>query len=98
LEQAGSWQTPAEHVLNWQSLFALQPSPLGHFCGGAQGPPQSLPVSCPFLTPSAQPAAWHLPPWQTLLVQSLAALQAKLSAQGLQEPPQSLSVSEPLTI
>ena len=63
-----------------------------------QGPPQSLPVSCPLAMPSEQLATWHLPFWQTLLWQSVAVVQAYPSAHGLQLPPQSLSVSVPLRI
>jgi hypothetical protein len=52
-----------------------------------------VPVSAPFFWPSEQVGTWQTLPVQILLAQSAGSLHAKLSAHGVQEPPQSLSVS-----
>jgi hypothetical protein len=61
---------------------------------GAQVPPQSTSVSVPFLTPSEQVGAWHVPE-HTRLVQSLATLQGCPVGHraGHVVPPQSMPVS-----
>jgi hypothetical protein len=58
-------------------------------------PPQSIAVSTPFLMPSEQVAATHLPAAQSRLAQSVATLHLPLVTQGEQEPPQSTSLSVP---
>jgi hypothetical protein len=59
-------------------------------------PPQSTPLSPPFLTPSLQAGAWHTLPVHTPLEQSAATPQALPVAHFvLQLPPQSTSVSVP---
>ena len=88
----------AAQLLNAQSALVAQPSPLGHVCGGEtskQEPPQSLPVSCPFWTPSLQLGALHPAYQQTPLSQSVPLLQGELSGHALHPPPQSLAVSLP---
>jgi hypothetical protein len=63
------------------------------------GPPQSVSVSVPFLTPSLQAAAWQTPLLHTLLVQSPPITQARVAPQGAHAPPpQSVSVSVPFLI
>jgi hypothetical protein len=47
------------HTLLAQSLPTAQPWPAMH--RGQAPPPQSTPVSAPFLTPSLQPGAAHRP-------------------------------------
>jgi hypothetical protein len=62
-----------------------------------QLPPQSVPVSSPFWTPSEQLAEAHVPEaLQAPLTQSLPVAQLRPTAQTLQPPPQSMSVSLPL--
>ena len=62
-------------------------------------PPQSTSVSVPFLTPSVQVGAAHLPLEQTPLVQSLGTLHFLVSAHlGQVAPPQSTSVSAPFCL
>jgi hypothetical protein len=46
----------------------LQATPEAHF--GHVDPPQSGPLSVPFLTPSVQVAGAHAPPWQLDVEQS----------------------------
>jgi hypothetical protein len=59
-------------------------------------PPQSMPVSVPFFTPSEQRGTWHTPPVHTPLVQSPANAQVTPLAHGEQlPPPQSTPVSVP---
>jgi hypothetical protein len=60
-------------VTGWQSFPAQSASTkqakLGqHFVG--QAAPQSAEGSLPFLTPSLQLGALHIPPWHTALAQS----------------------------
>jgi hypothetical protein len=63
---------------------------------GGQTPPQSTSVSVPFLTASAQLAAWQLPAEQTPLLQSEGTAQDLPSGHGAQvPPPQSTAVSAP---
>jgi hypothetical protein len=49
----------------------LHATPAAHFWHVA--PPQSGPLSVPFLTPSLQVAAAHEPPWQLAVEQSAPA-------------------------
>jgi hypothetical protein len=63
--------------------------------GEQAGPPQSIPVSCPFRTASVHDGEAHVPPEQTWLWQSAPTVQPFPSAQAPQEPPQSTSVSLP---
>jgi hypothetical protein len=58
-------------------------------------PPQSMSVSSPFLTPSAQFERWHTFDLQILLTQSALISQRLPSGHGAQGPPQSTSVSAP---
>src|SRR5262245_6840044 len=60
-------------------------------------PPQSMSVSAPFLMPSLHPADCDVPPVQTPLAQSAAAVHVLPLAQRAQlvEPPQSVSLSPP---
>jgi hypothetical protein len=83
---------PPTHRALAQSLALAQPSPGRH--AGQVPPPQSMAVSTPFLTKSAQVPAWQVP-LQTWLVQSPGALQACPVAQraGHAAPPQSIPVS-----
>jgi hypothetical protein len=76
-----------------QSLAAEHGPPTPHF--GQAPPPQSVPVSAPFLTPSVQSAVRHVFPAHDLLVQSLPALQCAPGAQAGHVPPQSTSDSAP---
>src|SRR5204863_2350683 len=62
---------------------------------GHAPPPQSMPVSLPFLTLSLHAAARHVPPAHTRVVQSVPLAQPLSTAHGLHEPPQSTSVSWP---
>jgi hypothetical protein len=62
---------------------------------GVHVPPQSIPVSVPFCTPSVQLALRHVPAAHAPLAQSLAAVQRLPGGQGLHVPPQSTSVSLP---
>jgi hypothetical protein len=59
----------------------------------AQMPPQSVSLSSWFLVLSAQVGTTHVLLEQILLVQSAPSAHLRLSAHGLQLPPQSLSVS-----
>jgi hypothetical protein len=64
--------------------------------GGHMGPPQSVPVSLPFFTPSVQVGAWHVAPEHTPLAQSLGMAQPPPAVHGAQiGPPQSVPVSPP---
>ena len=65
------------HFTLSQSACARQPWPTGHF--GAFAPPQSSPVSSPFLTPSVGDGTWQIPDLHTLLVQSAPITQPLLS-------------------
>jgi hypothetical protein len=66
---------------------------------GVHEPPQSAPVSLPFLTPSVQAGAAHTLAEHTPLLQSVPALHASVAAHlAEQEPPQSTSVSSPLCV
>jgi hypothetical protein len=76
-----------------QSPPTLHVVPVLHLVG--QLPPQSVPVSLPFLMVSLQVGAAHLFDTQCAEVQSESAEQARLSAHFGQLPPQSLSVSLP---
>src|SRR4051812_5965871 len=63
----GAAHFPEVHVPLRQSVPAVQPSPppqRGQPPRAVTGPPQSTPVSVPFLTVSAQVAAWHVS-WST---------------------------------
>jgi hypothetical protein len=93
--QLAIWQTLLAQIWFLQSALPAQPVPSAH--GPQVPPPQSTPLSAPFLIPSLQAAAWQSPPTHTPLVQSLAALHAPPTAQGAQAgPPQSTPVSAPL--
>jgi hypothetical protein len=80
-----------------QSEASAQPCPEPH--AAQVPPPQSVSVSLPFLTPSAQVGAWHVlvvVPVHTPLAQSLPTRQTLADAQvGQVPPPQSTSVSAP---
>jgi hypothetical protein len=76
-----------------QSLPAPQARPGAQ--SGHVGPPQSVSVSAPFLTPSVQLEAWQTPLAQTPVVQSPPALHDEPMPQRGQVPPQSVSVSVP---
>jgi hypothetical protein len=58
LLQVGAWHSSAVQFLNAQSSLVVQAAPFAQRCGTAssvtQGPPQSVPVSAPFLIPSLQ--------------------------------------------
>jgi hypothetical protein len=69
-------QTPLE-----QSLAAEQPAPAAQVLPGAQVPPQSTPVSVPFLTKSEQVGALQTLEVQTPLTQSPATAQTRPFAQ-----------------
>jgi hypothetical protein len=95
--------TATQVMLAWsqlpfaQSLEAVQDWPSAHL-GHIVWPPQSTPLSPPFLAPSLHVATAQTPPAQTPLKQSRATAQCLPSAQGLQMcamlvPPQSTSVS-----
>jgi hypothetical protein len=88
-------QTPTEQNAVLQSDAALHPSPVLHV--PQVPPPQSTPVSAPFLTPSLHAAGWHVPSLQTPLVQSPPNVHVCESPQVGQEPPQSVAVSEPFS-
>jgi hypothetical protein len=83
-----------------QSVGAVHPCPAGQRVAHmAVGPPQSTPVSEPFLTPSVgtQLGARQVPPVQTPLVQFAALIpHIRPLPQGGQPPPQLRSVSVPL--
>lgn len=66
-----------EQLLLTQSLLTLQTAPGRHFM--QVGPPQSIPVSLPLLTPSPQDGGKQIPLLQILLVQSSATRQLELS-------------------
>ena len=61
---------------------------------GAQEPPQSTPVSLPFLIPSVQELAAQMPPTHEFDLQSRFREQVRPEAQGLHGPPQSVAVSK----
>src|SRR5690348_13696542 len=91
-------------ALQWplvQSPSTMQPllSPHFLFMPSQVAPPQSVSVSVPFCTPSVQLGVWQvlppLGPEHTWLVQSPMSTHFLPSAQALQAPPQSLSVSVP---
>jgi hypothetical protein len=84
-----------------QTALAQSPGALHRWPGaqraGHAAPPQSIPVSSWFETPSAQVAGWHTLPAQRLLLQSVFAAQPPASGHGAHAaPPQSVSVSVPL--
>jgi hypothetical protein len=85
------------HVFVIQSAATAQVSAILHLLG--QLAPQSVVGSVPFSTPSLHVAAAHLCVVivHTELAQSLATRQAAKAAQPLQVPPQSTSVSLPLS-
>jgi hypothetical protein len=76
-----------------QSLGAVQVWPGGQRAH-VLDPPQSTPLSLPFLTPSLHLGVWQVT-LQTPLVQSEASPHCSPSAHLLQLPPQSTSVSDP---
>jgi hypothetical protein len=76
-----------------QSALVWHPVRTPH-CGHAV-PPQSLPVSVPLRTPSVQVGEAQRPSPQRRVAQSVAPMHARPSSQGLQLPPQSVSVSAP---
>jgi hypothetical protein len=88
---------PKSQLAFSQSVEAVQVWPSAHL-GHIVEPPQSTPVSPPFLTPSLHVATAQTLPVQTPLKQSRATRQRLPSAHGLQMcamlvPPQSTSVS-----
>jgi hypothetical protein len=76
-----------------QSASARHPCPSGQ--AGQLVPPQSTPVSSPFLAPSGQAGTWQAFAVHTPSTQSDPALHACPEAQPLQLPPQSTSLSVP---
>jgi hypothetical protein len=58
-------------------------------------PPQSSPVSLPFLTPSSHAGEAHTPSSHRLELQSVAPLQSEPALHGKHAPPQSTSDSSP---
>jgi hypothetical protein len=76
-----------------QSEPALHEVPVEHFVG--QLPPQSVPVSLPFLMPSVQLAARQIPLGQLAVVQSAPVAHFSPTGHLEQLPPQSTSVSLP---
>jgi hypothetical protein len=78
-----------------QSLFTLHGALPEH---GAQEPPQSTPVSVPFLIWSAQLALTQISWKQLPFRQSEAFEQGCPFGQGSQEPPQSVADSSPLWV
>src|SRR6266702_5347462 len=80
-----------------QSEFARPICPEAH--AGQVPPPQSMSVSVPFFTASAQLGDWHVPPEQTRLWQSAELPHIWPGAHaGQVPPPQSMSVSDPSLI
>ena len=63
----GAWHAPLVQTPDWQSPLTAHCWPTEH---AAQAPPQSTPVSVPFLIKSAQVADWQTPPTQLLDWQS----------------------------
>jgi hypothetical protein len=100
LQLAGVQVPFAPHRPFTQSPATVQPLPSPHFLfvgDAAQEPPQSVPVSVPFFTPSLQVGAAQAPLAHTPLAQ-LAPAPVPLPhifpfAQGGHDPPQSTSVS-----
>jgi hypothetical protein len=94
--QVGTWQTLPVHTPDKQSLAVEHAFESAH-AGQPPLPPQSTSVSStPFLTPSRQVGAGHVPSLQTLDAQSEGNAHFLLSAQAAHvPPPQSLSVSAP---
>jgi len=76
-----------------QSVPTLQVVPFGHL--PHMEPPQSVPVSFPFLMPSVHDAGAQVPFEQCADVQSPFTRHILLSAHLVQLPPQSTSVSSP---
>lgn len=97
MAQVAARQVPAWQTLLLHSVPVVQGSPMAA-PQALQLPPQSTPVSSPFIMPSLQlGAAPHVPFVQTLPVQSLLTAQEDPSAQASQSlPPQSVSVSPAL--
>jgi hypothetical protein len=94
--QPGGWQTDPVHLPDTQSPSLPQGCPVAHalLSDTTHEPPQSVAVSLPFLTRSAQVGCWQTRLVQTPLEQSLACTQACPGPQALgQLPPQSASVS-----
>jgi hypothetical protein len=99
-------RSPSAHVLSvqivavqnplLQSVGVLQVEPFSQ--AGHLVPPQSSPVSVPLWVESPQLGALHLLFSQTPLSQSPPNVQRRPSAHPLHEPPQSMSVSEPLSL
>jgi hypothetical protein len=81
------------HTSLAQSLPLTQPWPGPHRAHVL--PPQSVPVSLPFFTPSVQLGATHLFAVHTWLEQSELPLQPCPVPQVGHDPPQSVPVSEP---
>jgi len=97
--QVGARQVPLVHTPLMQSEPDEQVTPSAHFLVGAQPPPQSGPVSVPFLTASEQVGVWQKPPVQTALLQSAATVQRLPGTHfGQTLPPQSTSVSLPFLV
>ncbi len=106
MQFVGAAQTLLEQFSDLQSRFVLHPTPTAHcmheesslrvqLC--AQLPPQSTPVSVPFLNVSPQAGVAHLPlGLHQPLVQSESAVHVFVSAHlAGQVPPQSTSDSVP---
>jgi hypothetical protein len=83
-------------TLLWQSLAPVQVLPFAHLFG--QGPPQSVSLSVPFLTPSPQVGAEHVPvaAGQTPLWQSPGTAHVfPVPHLPHAAPPQSMALSVP---
>jgi hypothetical protein len=102
--QEGAAHRPAAHTPLAQSEPVPHPCPVPQRAH-APGPPQSVPVSLPFFTPSLQVGAAHAPPAQTPLAQFAPLLpHIRPVAHGwpmgaaAHEPPQSTSLSLPFSM
>jgi len=100
-EHSVSRQLPSKHSSLVQSSLAVQICPEGHrFSEPHVAPPQSMPTSSPFLTPSSQLAGAQTSSPSTDVSQ-LPEEQSEFTAQGspsgheTQFPPQSIAVSAP---
>ncbi len=91
----GGWHV-SRHTPEPQSAPERHGAPSPH--SAQDPPPQSIPVSLPFLTLSPHEGAAQIPLLgHTPEAQSLASRQCRPLAHGGQDPPQSTSVSEPFS-
>jgi hypothetical protein len=92
----GAWHFCVAHTKLSQSVPAAQPPPTVQRGSWILLPPQSTPVSVPFLILSFGLAGWHILPAQELFTQSVGNVQRLPSPHaGALGPPQSVSVSVP---